>query len=124
MFFSRKQRLLEELDNALSVALESLESTIDWMRIDAAAIRHALKNNVDNDLTIPNDNLRYELSRQMAAILIARENLRVARNRRDTFNIKPIYVPLELNNIDDFVRQVWLRIWPDAAYNDPTKSPD
>lgn len=71
----RRRDLINNVAKLVASAESSAERLIEWMRVDAALIRHALKNGGDAELTVPNDEIRILLAEQLAAILMARENL-------------------------------------------------
>ncbi|MDX2221679.1 MAG: hypothetical protein SFV21_02955 [Rhodospirillaceae bacterium] len=116
MFFSRKRQLLENAESAVLSAQSALEKTIEWMRVDAALIRYALRNGGDPALTVPTDDVRLLLSDQMAALLVANENLMKLLGKKHFFNIRPFSAPLGLENFDEFKAKVWGLIWPDKRY--------
>jgi hypothetical protein len=79
MWFGKRRALT---DNLVAL-LESVHSTTDklvaWMQTDAALVRYALRNGGDADLTVPNDDLRLLLAEQLAAVLMAKDNLLLLR---------------------------------------------
>jgi hypothetical protein len=75
MWFGQRRALTNNLVELLASAHSTTEKLVDWMRIDAALVRYALRNGGDAELTVPDDNLRLLLAEQLAAILMAKENL-------------------------------------------------
>ena len=116
MWFRKRRELTDNLAAFLAAAHSASDKLIEWMRIDAALIRHALKNGGDKELTVPTDELRILLAEQLAAILMANENLMVLRGKQHFFNIRPLYVPLNPEDYEECVAKVWGRIWPDCRY--------
>lgn len=116
IFFSRKRQLLENAWSAVREAQSALEKTIEWMRVDGAPIRYALKKGGDTDLTVPNDDLRLLLADQMALLLIASENLMELLGKKHLFSIRPFYTPLSLENLDEFKARIWGLLWPANLY--------
>jgi hypothetical protein len=58
MWFRERRALSDNLAGLLETALSRTEKLVDWMRIDAAVVRYALKNGGDAELTVPNNDLR------------------------------------------------------------------
>lgn len=107
------------LTDNLVALLESVHSTTDklvtWMRTDAALVRYALRNRGDQELTVPNDDLRLLLAEQPAAVLMAKENLLSFKKRR-LFSIKQIRVPIYPEDFKECIARIWVHMWPDCRY--------
>ena len=116
MWFGKRRALT---DNLVAL-LESVHSTTDklvaWMRTDAALVRYALRNGGDADLTVPDDDLRLLLAEQLAAILMAKENLMSLKGKKHLFSIRPVYVPIDPENFEECVARIWAHMWPDCRY--------
>jgi hypothetical protein len=115
-WFRRRHALTDNVAKLLASAQCSAEKLIEWMRVDAALIRCALKHGGDADLTVPDDNIRILLAEQLAAVLMAKENLMLIQGKSHFFHIRPIYVPIDPNDLDECVAKVWALIWPDCRY--------
>ena len=85
MWFGKRRALLNNLVALLESVQSTSENLVAWMRTDAALVRYALRNGGDPELTVPNDDLRVLLAEQIAAILMAKENLMLLQGRKHYF---------------------------------------
>lgn len=115
MFFHRR-RLLENALQAVAMARQRLDRSIEMMKTDGAVVRHALKNGGHPELTFPSDELRMLLSEQLAFLMIGTENLMHALGRKHLFEIRPIYPPLDPEDSEKVIARIWAKIWPDHNY--------
>jgi hypothetical protein len=108
--------MLENALEAVTKTRKSLERSIECVKVDAAAVRYALRHGGDADISIPNDELRMLLTEQVASLLIATENLMQALGRKHSFEIRGVYPPLDPTESEELVAKVWGKIWPDQSY--------
>lgn len=116
MWFGKRRALTNNLVTLLASVHSTTERLVEWMRTDAALVRYALRNGGDADLTVPNDDLRMLLAEQLAAILMAKENVMLLQGRKHLFSINPIYVPIDPENLEECVARIWAHMWPDCPY--------
>jgi hypothetical protein len=79
MWFGKRRALTDNLVALLESVHSTTDKLVGWMQTDAALVRSALRNGGDADLTVPNDDLRLLLAEQLAAVLVAKENLLLLR---------------------------------------------
>lgn len=116
MHFSQQRRILENALEAVRAAQQDLNRTIEWTKIDAAIVRHALKNASNAELSVPDDNLRMCLSEQFSHLQIAKENLMHALGRKHLFSIRPYYAPIDPDDSEMLTAKIWAELWPDRRY--------
>jgi len=67
------------------------------------------------------DDIRLLMAEQLAAILMAEENLLLLREKRRErhlhwFSIRKLYVPTDPENYEECVATIWGRLWPESRY--------
>jgi hypothetical protein len=116
MWFGKRRTLTSNLAVLLDAANSTADKLVNWMRTDGALIRYALRHGGDADLILPNDDLRLLLAEQLAAVLMAKQNLMLLQGRRHRFRIGPIYVPVDPEQFEECVAKIWAHTWPDCRY--------
>lgn len=116
MWFREREVLTNNLVRLLETSFSTVNKLAEWMQIDGAIVRYALRNGGDADITFPNDDLRLLLAQQLAALLMAKENLMMLQRKKHLFNIRSIYVPTSPDGFEECVARVSAQMWPDCQY--------